>query len=150
MGPLNLPPGARLYVDAQVIIYSVEAHPTFWPVLRDVWAEVRSERVATFSSELALLECLVHPLRMSDADRVRGFEAFFSQPTFTALPVTLAVLRMAAQLRADVTRLRTPDAIHAATAISTGVSVFLTNDAGFRGTRELDVRMLNDLLPPRP
>lgn len=147
MGPLNLPAGARVYVDAQVIIYSVEAHPQYWPVLHQVWAEVQSVNATTFSSDLALLECLVHPMRAGDLQRVESFDAFFVQAGFNPLPVTRHVLRLAAQLRAETPRLRTPDAIDAATALGAGAGIFVTNDRGFLGTRDLDVRLLNDLLP---
>src|SRR5215207_7838974 len=124
MGPLNLPDGARIYVDAQVIIYSVETHPKYWPLLRTLWAEVQAAQAASFSSDLALLECLVHPMKAGDVQRVQAFDAFFVQPGFYPLPITREVLRLAAQLRAETPRLRTPDAIHAATALAAGAAVF--------------------------
>ena len=35
MGPLNIPPGALVYTDAQILIYSVETHARYSPLLRD-------------------------------------------------------------------------------------------------------------------
>lgn len=150
VGSLTLPPGARLCVDAHIIICSVEAHPTYWPVLREVWSQVQAGSAVPLTSLLTLLECLVHPLRTRDAKRVGAFEASFAQPRLSALDVTLPGLRFAAELRAEVSRSRTPDAIHAATALAARATVFLTNDAGFRGIRGLDVRRINDLLPTSP
>ena len=60
------------------------------------------------------------------------------------------VLRRAAQLRATITRLRTPDAVHAATALEVGAALFVTNDYDFRGVPGLPVTVLQDLLPPPP
>ncbi len=53
----------------------------------------------------------------------------------------------AARLRA-MCRLRTPDAIQAATALSAQVSGFITNDAAFSRVPELDVLLLDDLISP--
>jgi len=51
----------------------------------------------------------------------------------------------AAQIRADH-NLRTPDAIHAATALAAGVTGFITNDPVFRRIESLEVLVLDDLL----
>lgn len=61
------------------------------------------------------------------------------------IPVTLSLLRGAANLRAN-TNLKTPDAIHAATAINAGCTLFLTNDNGFLNVTNLLVVMLREVL----
>ena len=63
------------------------------------------------------------------------------------LPITHAILRDAARLRAT-TKLKTPDAIHAATAADSRCVLFITNDVGFRGVGSIPVVILNDLLKP--
>jgi predicted nucleic acid-binding protein len=63
------------------------------------------------------------------------------------LPITQPILRQAAQLRAT-TKLRTPDALHAATALDAGCALFVTNDVGFRGVTGLPLVILDDLLIP--
>jgi hypothetical protein len=72
--------------------------------------------------------------------------------TFEALVVwprvaTQPILREAARLRA-ATSLKTPDALHAATAMSTGCVLFVTNDVGFHGVTGLPLVVLDDLLGP--
>ena len=63
------------------------------------------------------------------------------------LPITQPILREAARLR-TTTKLKTPDAIHAATASDAGCALFITNDAGFRGVGSIPLVILNDLLTP--
>lgn len=63
------------------------------------------------------------------------------------LPITQAILREAARIRAT-TKLKTPDALHAATAQLEGCVLFVTNDACFRNLATLPVVILDDLRTP--
>jgi len=60
------------------------------------------------------------------------------------LPIDLSILETAASLRA-AHRLKTPDAIHAATAIHSGAILFLTNDTDFRKVAGLNVAILGEI-----
>ncbi|QYO61980.1 PIN domain-containing protein [Leptolyngbya sp. 7M] len=55
------------------------------------------------------------------------------------------ILRSAAQLRAT-TNLKTPDAIHAATALAARSTLFLTSDSQFRAVAGLPVVVLSEVL----
>lgn len=70
----------------------------------------------------------------------------FREPGILLAPITAAVLREAARLRAAIPALRTPDALHAATALLEGCTLFLTNDKGFRRVPRLPVVLLDDVL----
>jgi predicted nucleic acid-binding protein len=59
------------------------------------------------------------------------------------VPITRTVLERALSLRATY-RIRTPDAIHAATALLAGCALFVTNDPVFRRIRQLPVAVLDD------
>jgi predicted nucleic acid-binding protein len=61
------------------------------------------------------------------------------------VPISQNLLKEAAQLRAT-TNLRTPDAIHLATALDTGSTVFITNDRRIRQISNLSVIVLQDVL----
>jgi predicted nucleic acid-binding protein len=147
MGPLTLPSAGVVYVDAQVCIYTVEQHPVYSPLLRPVWQAVQNGNLDVVSSDLSLLETLVGPLKHANAPLAATYEQFFLQPGVRLLPITPQVLREAARLRAT-TRLRTPDAIHAATAALAGCALFLTNDLAFRSVATLPVVILQDHLTP--
>jgi predicted nucleic acid-binding protein len=108
---------------------------------------VQAGTLEVISSELALMETLVLPLRKSDAALVAAYEGFFQQPGVHLIPISTAILKEAARVRAT-TSLRTPDAIHAATAGQSGCALFLTNDYGFRAAAALPLVILQDLLTP--
>jgi predicted nucleic acid-binding protein len=61
--------------------------------------------------------------------------------------VSELVLEQAATLRAG-SGLKTPDAIHAASALVAGCTQLITNDPAFRRLPQLTVVVLNDLISP--
>ncbi|PYT09743.1 MAG: hypothetical protein DMF60_01915 [Acidobacteria bacterium] len=68
MGSLSLPASGVIYIDTAPIIYSVEKHPDYAPSLRPVWAASKSGAIQVITSELALLETLVGPLKHGDSE----------------------------------------------------------------------------------
>lgn len=62
----------------------------------------------------------------------------------TIWPVSVAIAERAAHLRAQY-RLRTPDAIHIATAMIAGCDAFLTNDLNLKRVQEIRVLVLEEL-----
>lgn len=97
-------------------------------------------------SELTLLETLVMPLRIADPLLVADYERLWQQPNTQLLPITQDVLREAAHLCAQITGLKTPDALHAATAILHGCALFVTNDNGFKRVPNLPLAILDEVL----
>lgn len=146
MGTLILPASGQVYADTQVLIYSVEKHPLYGPLLHPLWHAVQGGSLEVVSSDLALMEVLVAPLRSGDTALAATYETFFQQAGMRLLAITLPILREAAGLRAT-TNLRTPDALHAATARLIGTSLFLTNDQSFRKVSRLPTVILDDLIP---
>jgi predicted nucleic acid-binding protein len=145
MGQLNLADKSRVYVDTAVIIYSVEANQTYFALLEPLWEKLQTGELEVFTSELAVLETLVVPIRNGDTQLIDTYEQFLLSSEVQLLPVSQVVLKEAAKLRA-ATKLRTPDAIHAATALVTGCTRFLTNDEGFRNVAGLPVMLLDEVL----
>jgi predicted nucleic acid-binding protein len=136
-----------VYLDANAVIYSVEKHPTYWPVLQPLWLAAKGKTIEIVSSELTLMETLIGPLQSGDTALANTYEQLFQHAQTRLLPITQAILREAARLRAT-TKLRTPDALHAATAQQAGCVLFVTNDASFRGVASLPLVILDDLLTP--
>lgn len=145
MGQLNLPSSATIYLDTQVIIYTVEANQNYYSLLLPLWLKFQAGEIELMTSELTLLETLVFPLKNANTILVSDYEKLLLSSDIQLVPITQSVLRTAANLRAN-TNLKTPDAIHAATAISEGCTLFLTNDNGFRNVPNLSVVILSDVL----
>ena len=85
------------------------------------------------------------PLRDGNREIESQYRELFDSNAVRLLDISNPVFEDAARLRA-ASRLRTPDAIHAATARRAGCSLFVTNDADFRRVDDLPVTVLDDLL----
>lgn len=144
---MTLPSGGAVYLDSVALIYTIERYPSYFPLLQPIWQAARAGSIGVVSSELALMETLVGPLKSGNASLVASFETALLGTDMSLLPITQSVLRDAAHLRAT-TKLRTPDALHAASALLAGSVLFVTNDAGFRGVPGLPLVVLDDLLTP--
>jgi predicted nucleic acid-binding protein len=147
VGALSLPASGLVYLDANPIIYTVEKHPDYGPLLQTLWLAAQAKTLEVVSSELALMETLVGPLKSGDTTLQSTYERALLGTDMRLLPLTQMILREAARLRAT-TKLKTPDALHAATAMNIRCALFVTNDAGFRSVTGLPVVILSDLLKP--
>jgi predicted nucleic acid-binding protein len=92
------------------------------------------------------LECLIQPVQNDDSELETLYrELLTNTEEFRLLPITMQVLEQSIMYRAR-SGLRTPDAIHAATALLTGCAQFITNDRQFGRVPDLPVDILQDLL----
>ncbi|GBC86430.1 hypothetical protein HRbin12_00419 [bacterium HR12] len=135
-----------LYLDTAPLIYAIEDHPTFGPVVGQVLEAVDVGRVRAVSSTLALAEILVQPYRRGRADLVARYrEILAGSPNLQLLALDDRIAAEAARIRASLD-IRLPDAAHLATAVVAGADTFVTNDVRLRPFREVRVVLLRDLL----
>ena len=92
-------------------------------------------------SRLARLECRSKPLRSGDLATLAQFDVFFAGVELLVVEVNPAVIERATDLRARY-NLKSPDAIHYATAVEVGATVFLTGDRGLSRCSEVSVEVL--------
>lgn len=150
MGTLTLPVGGSVYIDANVAIYSVEKIEPYWTLLRPLWVTAQTGRFIIVSSELLFFETLIKPLQKNDSILETVFRDLLLHSREVQLhPITLSILESAARLR-SVTGLKTPDAIHAATALTANITLFLTNDQDFRRVPGLPVTLLSEIVASNP
>ncbi len=142
---LMLPNYSRIYIDTAVVIYSVEWNPDQYSLLQPLWLKYQAGEIQIISSELILMEALVLPLRNADTFVLDAYEQLLLSGEMQLIPISQSILRQAANLRAT-TSLKTPDAIHAATALSANCDQFLTNDKGFRNVPGLPTVILSEVL----
>lgn len=138
--------GHRLVaLDTSVWIYHFEGSNAFGPVADSVLETIARGRVAAAASELVLLELLVAPLKKGARDAADEIElTLLHFPNLQLVPITRAVLVRAAGIRAQH-GMRTPDAIMLATAIESGATLAVTNDAAWRKVDGIEILLLRDL-----
>ena len=129
----------KLYLDTAPFIYAIEEVAP-WAQLVQVRISLPGVQVVT--SDLAVLEYRVKPLRLGHKQLLDSYEKFFDEGLTELLPLSHAVMLQAAVLRATYKWLRTPDAIHLAAAIASDCDVFLTNDLRLGRCTEIPVESL--------
>ncbi len=110
-----------IFVDSCLVIYALEDHPRHGERVRQALARENPEDLAI--SPLVMLECLVAPMRDGDLALQRHYEHGLRQ--FEILTMSEDVYLYAAQFQARF-GLKTPDALHLATAISHGCRALWT------------------------
>lgn len=100
-----------IFLDTCLVIYAFESHPLHGERVRAAMASVPPDSLAI--SPLVRLECLVGPMRSANLDLQRHYEEGLTCLHLLDMPPP--VYDIAAELRARF-GLRTPDALHLATA----------------------------------
>jgi predicted nucleic acid-binding protein len=93
------------------------------------------------TSRLTRLECRSKPLRAGHLATLAQFDVFFAGAELVLVKVGTAVVERATGLRARY-NLKTPDALHYATAVEVGATVFLTGDRTLSRCSEVPVEVL--------
>lgn len=133
-----------IFLDTSAFIYFVERHPRYYPFCEALFGSIETGQVEASTSTLTLLELLVQPYRLKKDGLVLKFYSLFTTyPHLSWLPVTLNVADRAARLRAEH-RLKTPDAVQAAAAISHGATGFICNDSAFEKVAEIECLVIDD------
>ena len=132
MGALNSSPRLRYYLDSNAIIAILERSIAFTPMQEQFLKAIDAGTILAFSSEIALTECLVKPIRDGEQIRIQTVMRFFDdERTLPRVPMNRSVFLMAAELRA-LDYLQLPEAIHVACAMKADCEVFVSADKRIR------------------
>jgi len=135
----------RAAVDTSVFIYLFEARPPRGPKAVQLFDAMASSTVVT--SIITPIEVLTHCKREGQTELEKQYVRFFlATGNLVVMPVDWEIAERAAEIRARH-RLRTPDAIQAATAIVAGAKVFLTNDRRLAKVDEVNVVVFDGWAP---
>jgi predicted nucleic acid-binding protein len=126
-------------VDSMLFVYHFEGNEELGPAAGRILRDAEEGRCGLVASVLALLEVLVVPKRHGREELCQRYRDLFeSFPNLSMLPVGTEVAEIASGLRA-AHNLRTPDALHIATAIHAGADTFISGDRGLSRVREVRV-----------
>lgn len=142
----------KIYLDTNIFIMLGENSDAAGDVIRQITATHSENRDALFvTSDLTLSELLVLPYREQN-ETLSGFyrRIMAGEVWLRTELVSPQILETAAVLRAVRGSIKLPDAIHAATAMSTGCSHFLTNDKGLKDFEAVQHPFSNVSLAPLP
>ena len=137
---------ARVALDTNVLIYELEGNPRYSALTHIIFDWIEQPGHSAVTSTVTMTELLVYPYREGDEETVNAVYAnLVSFPNLEWIPPGLEIADLAASLRAQH-RLRTPDALQAATAISARATALITNDAAFRRVEVIETLLLDEIL----
>ena len=135
----------RIALDTSVFIYHLEANARYLPLTDRVFSWLEQPDSKAVTSTITMTELLVAPYHASDEQRVGVFFGLLS--TYANLDWVapdLEIADLAARMRA-AHRLKTPDALQAATAVQTSASGLITNDQAFERVESFETLVLDRL-----
>jgi predicted nucleic acid-binding protein len=130
-----------IYCDSVILIYFLDSVGPF-----NVRAMTRMEAIQAAGntvafSDLTRLECRVKPLKLGATTTLADFDAFFSRPDVSIVPITSAVFDRATIIRA-AHNFKLGDSLHLAAAMEAKCDLFLTNDHRLDGFPHITVEVL--------
>ena len=129
-------------IDSMVFVYHFEGNEEFGPAAGRLLQAAEEGSCRLVCSVISLLEVLVVPKRRGREDLCRVYrEMFESFPHLAVVPVDPVIAEIASDLRA-AQNLRTPDAIHLATALHAGAEAFVSQDARLKNLPLGELRVL--------
>lgn len=128
-----------VFLDTNIVIYTVEQNPVFGHKARTRLATARLAGDTLMISDLTRMECLVGPLKSGNAMVARDFHTFFGVTNVAA--IIAEVCDRAAHVRATY-NFKPMDALQLAAAVEHRANVFLTADSRLNSFKELTVEVL--------
>ena len=136
----------RIALDTSIFIYHMETNAQYLALADAVFSWVEKAGHEAVTSTITMTELLVPSYRENDPQRVEEFYGLLSTyPNLRWIAPDLETADIAAQMRAAY-RLRTPDALQAATALRAAATGLITNDPAFSRIQEFETVILDEFL----
>ncbi len=133
----------RIALDTSIFIYQLEANSRYVELTDAILTWLERPDHAAVTSTITMTELLVPAYRAGAEQQVNQFYALLSTyPNLTWIAPSLEIADIAARIRA-AHRLRTPDALQAATAVHAQATGLITNDRVFERVAGLDAMVLD-------
>lgn len=132
----------RIALDTSVFIYQLEAKARYVGLTDAVFAWLEQKEHAAVTSTITMTELLVPAYRGGAEQKVDEFYALLTTyPNLDWIAPSLEIADIAARIRATQ-RLRTPDALQAATAVHARATGLITNDRVFERVEGFEAMVL--------
>ncbi len=146
MGWIDKLYGKTVGLDTAPLIYYIEENPVFLPLVDPFFDAMLRGDFEVVTSTMTITEVLVHPIQQNNAALAAIYrEILQNADHLRTVPFTADIAEAAARLRANH-KIRTPDAIQAATAIAMKADFFLTNDFTLSAILNPTVLVLENLM----
>ena len=137
----RIPAGSRIALDTVSFVYFLERHPSYYPSAKDLFERIEKGKFEAVASTLVLTELLVPAFRAKDSSRAQEVLRLLTHfPHLKLIEVTAIIASDASRIRAE-SSLRTPDALHLATALMEKADWFVTNDKAFTRLPNLPLKI---------
>lgn len=139
--------GKSVYFDTNPFIYFVEGHEIFFEAVKPLFEMIDGDEITACTGELTLTELLIKPYRDGAHDIIAEYEGLLLHSGhFSVFGLSMATFLKAAKIGGE-TLMRTPDALHMATALENNCDFFITNDKRIRSYQGVTVMQVLDLIP---
>lgn len=137
--------GRLIAIDTSILIYLLEEHPQYATHARRLFERIEKGSLKAIFSIVGMIELLTGVKKKGRQDLAQDYKLLLSHlPNFDIYSIDEKIVDVASTMRATY-GIRTPDAIHVATAIAKGATLFVTNDRALKKIKEIKVVSLNDL-----
>lgn len=138
---------SSVFIDTAPIIYFIEAHPQYGPLVRNIINTMDKKKVKAFSSVITIAEVLPKPIQAGKKELASKFVEFLKKgENLTLIHISVEIAEKAGQLRGKYSKLKALDAIQLAAALVNKVDAFLTNDVNLKQITEIRILLLRDFL----
>lgn len=134
--------GQIIGIDSGIFMYVWDDNPEFYNASAKILGLVEQGHCEGIFAQIGLIEILTGPkkeglysLAMSYKNKLLNF------PNLSINSLNENIITIASDMRAKY-NLKTPDAIHIATAIDAGASKFYTNDKSLKKVKEIKIQTL--------
>ena len=142
----NLDKLKTVYLDTMCFVYYFEENKIYYPLCRKVFQKLANSQLQTITSVLTATEILIYPKKADNLSLERMYKSIFlKHPYIKVVEFDFETAEIAAELGAKY-NIKTPDAIHLATALNSRAQAFITNDPKLKQVKEMRTLILRDYL----
>ncbi|MEN8253465.1 MAG: type II toxin-antitoxin system VapC family toxin [Patescibacteria group bacterium] len=133
----------KIFLDSNIFIYFFEGNKKYKAKLEKLFHNALEKKIKLTCSVIVWSEILHLPFKKSREDLLAKYSNLDNKPfAIDFIPVNRKIAIDAARIRAFYS-VKTPDAIHLATALSENIDEFWTNDKRLNKFKELKITTLS-------